>query len=113
MTQFFESFRGALNEIRNKIEGSLVHFLYFLKLFKIRPTDLPVVEARQVAEQLNHRPLPVLADSTYDSAVIHVRINDLFNKIKSTNDICKYITDIVLRCRNNKIGMIFIFKCII
>ena len=38
---FFESLRGALNEIQNKAyEGSLVHFLYCLKLSKISPTDL-------------------------------------------------------------------------
>ena len=41
-------------------------------------------------------------------AAIHVGINDLLSNVKSTNDICKDIIDISLRCRKNNIGMIFI-----
>ena len=59
------------------------------------------------ARQLNHT-IPLLDDNTYDAAVIHVGINDLLCSFKSTNDICRDIIDIGLRCRNNNIGMIFI-----
>ena len=45
---------------------------------------------------------------THDAAAIHVDINDLLSNVKSTNDICKDIIDVGLRCRNNNIGMIFI-----
>ena len=51
---------------------------------------------------------PFLDDTTYDEAAIHVSINNLLGNIKSTNDICKYIIDIGLRCRNNNISTIFI-----
>ena len=41
MIQLFESFRDALNETKNKaIKGSSVHFLYYLSLSKIRPTEV-------------------------------------------------------------------------
>ena len=58
--------------------------------------------------QFNHHTIPFLDDTTYDEAAIHVSINNLLGNIKSTNDICKYIIDIGLRCRNNNISMIFI-----
>ena len=49
MVQFyFESLRSALNEIQNKAYyGSLVHFLYCLKLSKIYPTDLLIKKQAQ------------------------------------------------------------------
>ena len=63
---------------------------------------------RAKARQLNHHAILLLEDNTYDAAAIHVGINDFLSNVKSTNDICKDITDIGLRCRNNNTGMIFI-----
>ena len=78
---------------------------------KTRPTDLLIKKQAlpgATARQLNHGTITLLADNTYDATAIHVGINDLLSNVKSTNDICKDITDISLRCRNNNIGMIFI-----
>ena len=60
------------------------------------------------ARRLNHYTIPLFEDNTYVGAIIHVCINDLPSYDKSTNDICKEIIDIGLRCRNNNIGMTFI-----
>ena len=60
------------------------------------------------ARELNNYTIPLLEDNTYDGAIIHVGINDLLNNDKSTNDICKEIVDIGLRCRNINIGTTFI-----
>ena len=49
--------------------------------------------------QLNHHTIPLLEDNTYDAAPTRVCINDLLSNVKSTNDICKDIIDIGLRCR--------------
>ena len=37
-------------------------------------------------------------------------LNNLLSKIKSINDIWKGVIDVGLRCRNNNIGMIFIWS---
>ena len=60
------------------------------------------------ARQLNHHTVPLLEDNTYNAETIHVDINDLHSNVKSTNNICRDIIDIGLRCRNNNIDMIFI-----
>ena len=60
------------------------------------------------ARQLNHYTILLLEDNTYDGAIIHVGMNDLMSNDKSTNNICKDIIDIGLRCRNNNSGMISI-----
>ena len=60
------------------------------------------------ARQLNYPTTPLLEDNTHDAAAIHVGINNLPSNVKSSNDTCKDITDIGLRCRNNDIGLIFI-----
>ena len=79
-------------------------FNSFIKKGEVSLKVLPGAKARQ----LNHHTIPLLEDNTYDAAVIHVDINDLLSNVKSTNDICKDIIDIGLRCRNNNVGMIFI-----
>ena len=60
------------------------------------------------AKQLNHHTIAPLEDNTYDAAAIHVGLNDLITNVKSTNNICKDIINIALKCRNSNIGMIFI-----
>ena len=60
------------------------------------------------ARQLNHHTIPLFEYNTYDTAAIHVAINDFFSNVQSTNDICKDIIDTGLWRRNNNIGMIFI-----
>ena len=60
------------------------------------------------ARQLNHHTVPLLEDNTYNAEAIHVDINDLHSNVTSTNNICRDIIDIGLRCRNNNIDMIFI-----
>ena len=50
----------------------------------------------------------ILEDNNYDAAAIHIGINDLLSNVMSTNDICKNIIDIGLRCINNNISIIFI-----
>ena len=44
--------------------------------------------------------------NTYDLAAIHVGINNLFDNVKSTNDICNDIIDVGQRCKY--ISMVFI-----
>ena len=39
-----------------------------------------------------------------------IYLNNLLSKMKSINDICKDVIDIGLRCRNNNIGIIFIWS---
>ena len=78
-------------------------FNSFIKKGEVPLKVFPGAKARQ----LNHT-TPLLENDTYDAAAIHVGINDLLSKVKSTNDICKDIIDIGLRCKNNNIGMIFI-----
>ena len=79
-------------------------FNSFIKKGQVSLNSFPGAKARQS----NHRTILLLEDNTYDAAAIHVGINDLLSKVKSTNDICKGIIYIGLRCRNNNIGMIFI-----
>ena len=79
-------------------------FNSFIKKREVSLKAFPGAKARQ----LNHYTIPLLEDNTYDGAIIHVGINDLLSNDKSTNDICKEIIDIVPRCRNDNIGMIFI-----
>ena len=59
------------------------------------------------AKQLNHHATAVLAQHQYDSAIIHVRINDLLNgsSIKQTS---KDVIEIAQQCRNRSIGQVFI-----
>ena len=75
--------------------------------FFIRKVSLKDFQGAK-AKQLNHHIIALLEDNTYDAAAIHVGINDLLTNVKSTNDICKDIIDIGLRCRNNNIVIIFI-----
>ena len=79
-------------------------FNSFIKKGEVSLKAFPGAKARQ----LNHHTIPLLEDNTHDAAAIHVDINDLLSNVKSTNDICKDIIDVGLRCRNNSIGMIFI-----
>ena len=79
-------------------------FNSFIKKREVSLKAFPGAKARQ----LNHYTIPLLEDNTYDGAIIHVGKNNLLSNDKSTNDICKEIINIVLRCRNDNIGMIFI-----
>ena len=79
-------------------------FNSFIKKGEVSLKAFPGAKARQ----LNHYTIPLLEDNTYDGAIIHVGKNDLLSNDKSTNDICKEIINIVPRCRNDNIGMIFI-----
>ena len=79
-------------------------FNSFIKKGEVSLKAFPGAKARQ----LNHYTIPLLEDNTYDGAIIHVGKNDLLSNDKSTNNICKEIINIVPRCRNNNIGMIFI-----
>ena len=76
-------------------------FNYFMKKGGFSLKAFPGAKARQ----LNYRAIPLFEDNTYDAAVMHV---DLLRNVNSTNDICKGVIDIVLRCRSNNIRMIFI-----
>ena len=79
-------------------------FNSFIKKREVSLKAFPGAKARQ----LNHYTIPLLEDNTYDGAIIHVGKNNLLSNDKSTNDICKEIINIVPRCRNDNIGMIFI-----
>ena len=79
-------------------------FNSFIKKREVSLKAFPGAKARQ----LNHYTIPLLEDNTYDGAIIHVGIKDLLSNDKSTNDICKEIINIGLRCRKFNIGMNFI-----
>ena len=59
------------------------------------------------AKQLNHHATAVLAQHQYDSAIIHVEMNDLLNG-SSTEQVSKDVTEIAQRCRNQSFGKVFI-----
>ena len=67
-------------------------FNSFIKKGEVSFKAFPGAKTRQ----LNHHTIPLLENNTYDAAVIHVSINNLWSNIKSTNNICKDITDIGL-----------------
>ena len=79
-------------------------FNSFIKKGEVSLKSFPGAKARH----LNHYTLPLLEDNTYDGVAIHAGIKDLLRSVNSTNDICKDIMDIGLRCRNNSSGMIFV-----
>ena len=59
------------------------------------------------AKQLNHHATVVLAQHQYDSAIIHVGINDLLNG-SSIKQISKDVIEIAQQCRNRSIGKVFV-----
>ena len=79
-------------------------FNYFIKKGEVYFKALPMSKARH----LNHYTICLLEDKTCDATSIHVGICDLLSNVKSTNEICKGIIDIGLRCRTNNFGMMFI-----
>ena len=54
------------------------------------------------ARQFNHHTILLFENNTYDTAAIQFGISHLLSNVKSTSKIYKHITDICLRCRNNK-----------
>ena len=61
-------------------------------------------------KQLNHHTIPILEEHQYDTAAIHVGINDLlkgmFNNVTVIVDsICNDTFEIALRCRNRDIDL--------
>ena len=65
------------------------------------------------AKQLNHHATAVLAQHQYDSAIIHVGINDLLNGSR-VEQISKDVIEIAQRCRNRSIGKVFcVWYCLL
>ena len=62
---------------------------------------------RAKAKQLNHHATTVLAQHQYDSAIIHVGINNLLNG-SSIKQISKDVIEIAQQCRNRSIGKVFV-----
>ena len=62
------------------------------------------------AKQLDHHTIPILQERYYDTAGIHVGINDLGNSSskKSVDEICNDLIKITLRCRDHSIATLFI-----
>ena len=63
---------------------------------------------RAKAKQLNHHATTVLAQHQYDSAIIHVGINNLLNG-SSIEQISKDVIEIAQWWRNRSIGKVFVF----
>ena len=61
------------------------------------------------AKQLKHHSIPILEENSYDSAVLHVGINNfLKNPNEEIENVVNDIIDLGLNCRNYNIGNIFI-----
>ena len=108
------------NVVNKKAENILILTDSMLKTLRMREfnrllkgKDTAHLKAFTVskAKQLHHHSIPILEENAYDSAVIHVGINDLLKNPHETKDIAKIvqdITDVALNCRIYNVGTIFI-----
>ena len=78
-------------------------FIQFLQQEKAYLKPFPGAKAKQ----LNHHATTVLAQHQYDSAIIHVGINNLLNG-SSIKQISKDVIEIAQQCRNRSIGKVFV-----
>ena len=79
----------------------MLEFNHFLQEGKAYLKPFPDAKAKQ----LNPHATAVLAQHQYDSAIMHVGINDLLNGL-SIEQISKDVIEIAQRCRNRSIGKV-------
>ena len=63
------------------------------------------------AKQLSHHIIPILEEIEYDTAILHVSINNLLRFDKNSSTLVSVQDDIIracLRCRNFNIGKVFV-----
>ena len=107
-TKDFREIKKKLNNILILTDSRLkaLHMGEFSQFFQKGKAYLKRFPGAKT-KQLNHHVTTVLAQHQYDSAIIHLGINDLLDGL-SIEQISKYVIEITQRCRNRIIGKLFV-----